>query len=115
MENKTKKKSGMYWHCHHDKLCEYVWDEQERINFIKKNKPENEIETRLRLFKKVKEKLPKDLKERGEKYYEARKKCDEAREKYKKDLEELHKKECGCSEWNGRILIFKEIEDDNIP
>ena len=86
---KQNKKSGMYWHCHHDKLCEYVWDYAERVNYIKNNKPENEIKTRLRLFKKVKGKLPKEFVEArekyveaGEKYVEAEKKLVEAGKKY---------------------------------
>ena len=53
MENK-KVISGMYFHCHHDVLCEWVYDYQERVDYIKNHKPKNEIETRLRLFKKVK-------------------------------------------------------------
>ena len=31
---------------------------------------------------------------------EARKKWDEAREKHRPFLEKLHRKECGCKEWN---------------
>jgi len=72
---KTKKLTGIYWHCHHDIICEYVYDYQERVDYIKKEKPKNEIKTRLKLFKPVKVKLPK--------------------------------KDCGCSEWNGKEIVFK--------
>ena len=141
MENKKTKKSGFYWHCHHDRLCEYVWDYDERVRAIK-TKPKNEIKTRLRLFKKVKGKLPKKLVEAGkkydegrenyedawkkydegrenyeeawkkydearEKYYEAEEKYDEAGKKYKPQLEKLHKKECGCKEWDGKEIVFE--------
>jgi len=141
---------GMFWHCHHNILCEYVYDYQERVNYIKKNKPKNEIKTRLKLFKKVKGKLPKEFVEAGkkcdkarEKYIKAEEKCDKAREKYIKarekydkarekydkawekyikaeekynkawgkyepQIEKLHKKECGCKEWNGKELVFKK-------
>ena len=74
----------MFWHCHHDVLCEYVHDYQERVDCIKKEKPEDEVETRLKLFKKVKGKLPKE-------FVEIAKKRDETREKYHKAWEKYHK------------------------
>lgn len=41
----------LYWHVHHDKLLEPLTEElQTRIDYIKANKPENEIATRLRLM-----------------------------------------------------------------
>jgi len=144
------KNKGMFWHCHHDILCEYVYDYQKRVNYIKKKKPKDEIKTRLKLFKKVKGKLPKEFVEAGKKYDKAREKydkarekyykiwnkCDKAREKYDKarekyvkaiekydkaeekyykveekykpQIKKLHKKECGCKEWNGEELVFKK-------
>ena len=132
----TKKQTGFYWHCHHDLLLEYVYDYQERVDYIKKEKPVNERKTRLKLFKKVKSKLPKDIVEAGKKYdeawkkydealkkyneawekyyevskkyYEVREKCDELIKKHKDFLEKLHKKECGCKEWNGKEIVFKD-------
>ena len=109
------KKLIWYWHCHHDIICEPVWSYKERVDYIRKDKPKNEIKTRLSLFKKVKhlEKLPKEFIKVGEKYYEASKKCAEAgkkyyeaREKYKPQLEKLHAEECACKEWNGKELVF---------
>ena len=87
---KTKIKiTGIYWHCHDNILCEYDNDYQERVEYIKAIKPKNEIETRLRLFKKVKGKLPKELIKAWEKWEKARKKwlkvkgeCAEAKDKY---------------------------------
>ena len=126
MEKVKTKKSGMYWHCHHDILCEHVWDYDERVEAIKR-KPKNEIKTRLRLFKKV-ENTPKELCEASEKYYEAIEKYgaawdkyyeasekyhkaiekyDELRGKYKNKMEKLHTKECGCKEWNGEEIVFE--------
>ena len=118
-----KTRKGFYWHVHHDKLIEWCYDYQERVDYIKSEKPTNEIETRLRLFKPVKniKGLPKEYveawkkyDEAWKKYVEARKKCDEARKKcdeaWKKcdfELEALHKKECGCKEWNGKEIVFK--------
>jgi hypothetical protein len=128
--------TGMFWHVHHNKLCEWCYDYQERVDYIKANKSKNEIETRLRLFKKVKGKLPEEFVEAEKKWAEAYKKRDEAYEKwfeaskkrnevwekldeaekkwdeaYKKylpEIEKLHKKECGCKEWNGKEIEFKE-------
>ena len=43
-----------YWHVHHDILVErLIAPVQERIDFIMKNKPKDEIEARLRLLKPV--------------------------------------------------------------
>jgi len=44
------------WHVHHDKLCERLTEPIEsRIECIRDNKPKNEIDTRLRLLKVVKD------------------------------------------------------------
>jgi len=53
-----KKQNGFYWHIHHDKLIEWCYNYRERVYFIKKYKPKNEIKTRLRLCQPVKGKLP---------------------------------------------------------
>ena len=110
-----KVKQGFYWHVHHDMLLEYCYDYEERVNYIKNYKLQGEIETRLRLFKPVKGKLPKDLIKIGQKLGEAERKLDEAvrkldeiLEKHKPFLEKLHKKECGCKEWNGKRIVFEE-------
>jgi len=135
------KNIGFTWHCHHNVLAEWCFGYNERENAIKTTKPKNEIETRLRLFKFVKGKLPLELVEARQrrdeawqrrdeawqrwvearqKWTEARQKCDEARQKYyearqkpyealskhKDFLEVLHKKECGCKEWNGNEIVF---------
>ena len=118
----------MFWHCHHDNLAEWCYDYQERVDYIKKAKPKNEIETRLKLFKPVKGKLPKEFVEAGKKCDEAGKKYDEAGKKYDKawkkydeawkkyfeawrkfkpEIKRLHSKECGCKEWNGKEIVFK--------
>jgi len=113
---------GMYWHCHHDELLEWVYDKKERVDYIKANKPKSEVKTRLKLFKKVKGKLPKEYEKAWEKTREALEKAREAwealekareawekaREKYKPQIEKLHKKECGCKEWNGEEIVFEE-------
>jgi hypothetical protein len=117
-KNKIK---GFFWHVHHDKLLEWCYDYDERVNYIKTEKPSNEIQTRLRLMKPVREELPKEFVKAYKKWVEADKKWVEARKewdeackrlyeaytKYAPQLETLHKKECGCKEWNGRKLVFK--------
>ena len=45
----------LYWHIHHDQLVENLTEPlKNRIDYIKKEKPEDEIELRLKLLKKVK-------------------------------------------------------------
>ena len=73
-----KIKSGLAFHCHHDQLYEFVYDYDERVRFIKANKPQKEQELRLRLFKLIPLELvhSKDNKE-----YQAFIKTGEARDK----------------------------------
>ena len=44
---------GMAFHVHHDKLVEYAWSFKERVEYIKRAKPLEEQELRLRLFKLI--------------------------------------------------------------
>jgi len=53
-------KSGLAFHCHHDVLLEFVYDYDERVEYIKNYKPESEQELRLRLFKMIPEELIPD-------------------------------------------------------
>ena len=39
----------------------------------------------------------------------ARDKADKALDTCKAEIEALHKKECGCSEWNGKEIVFKKM------
>jgi len=56
MKTKTPK---YYWHIHHEILVESLTEPlKNRIKYIKEEKPEDEIELRLRLIKPVKGKLP---------------------------------------------------------
>lgn len=57
---------GFAFHCHHDKLFEYVHDYDERVRFIKNRKPEDERELRLRLFQIIPDvRLPSNLVDTG--------------------------------------------------
>jgi len=133
------KNAGFTWHCHHTVLLEFCYDYNKRKNIIKTTKSKNEIETRLRLFKFVKGKLPGGIIKTGQKQAKAWQKWQEAwvscgtswqeyneawlkynavgqewkkaLSKYKNRLEALHKQECGCKEWNGKEIVFpKEIK-----
>ena len=146
-----KKEEGFTWHCHHNILMEWCYDYETRVEIIKANKPANEIPTRLRLFKFVKGKLPKEIIENGRKrketerklgearlkwgearrkwhetelneawrkYDEAWRKYDEAWQELNKsisrhlpELEALHKRECGCKEWNGSEIVFGKKQE----
>ena len=51
-----------FWHIHHsDWLLNWSFDIQERIDYIKAEKPKHEVETRLRLLKPVQGALPPQL------------------------------------------------------
>src|SRR3990167_4573543 len=88
---------GFYWHVHHDKLIEWCYNYQERVEAIKE-KPKNEIETRLRLLKPV-----KNFKVLPKKWVEAYKKRDEAYKKlveaYKKLVEAYKKRDEAYIKW----------------
>jgi len=67
------------WHIHHEVLVEPLTEPIEnRIAFIRTNKPDDEIETRLRLLKPVQGVLPVAVVEAWKAYDEAWKAYDEA-------------------------------------
>ena len=124
-------KPKFYWHIHHDTLVETLTEPIEnRIKYIKENKPKSEIALRLKLLRPVKGKLPKEFIEARnehdeankryhealEKYIEAWNKRDKACKKYIKEMKKyrplilaLHEKECSNCTWNEeRQNIFKE-------
>jgi len=133
-----KVKSGLAFHVHlltfsnnlpqYDTLFEFCHDYDERVRFIKQNKPIEERELRLRLFQLIPEdKLPRGTKaydKAGKAYYKAREAydkaeeaCDKAREDCnkawetyfranKEALEKLHSELCPNCPWDGKS-IFK--------
>ena len=77
-----------YWHVHHDILVEPLTEPIEnRIAFIKANKPKEEVETRLRLLKPIKALLPVDVVKTWEAYDKAREAHVKAREAHVKAWE----------------------------
>ena len=109
-------KPRVYWHIHHDQLFQYKTGTiKNRIAFIKREKPKEEIAIRLRLLKPVKGPLPVKL----DKAVAARKKAwgayvkagavyDKAGAACKPQLEALHKRECRGCPWNGETIFPKE-------
>ena len=123
-------KVGVYWHVHHDRLVEWCRDYDERVAYIKAQKPIEEQELRLRLFQPVKGKLPVAFVKAWEVCNKAWEACRKAREAYgkareayvkageayvkareacRKDILALHDQECiGCP-WDGEA-IFPKVE-----
>jgi hypothetical protein len=67
-----------YWHIHHDILVELLTEPLEnRVKYIKENKPKNEVGLRLKLLKPVKGKLPNEV-------IKTTKACDKAWKAYNK-------------------------------
>lgn len=66
-------REGFAFHCHHDVLVEYVYDYQERVDYINKHKPKGERKLRLRLFKIIPDdRIPEELLEANDAYNKAR-------------------------------------------
>ena len=83
-----------YWHIHHGTLFEPLTEPIEnRIAYIKENKPQQEVATRLRLLHKVKD--TRALRH-------AMAVNDHAA------IEKLHKKECPDCPWNGKTIFPEE-------
>ena len=114
------------WHVHHNVLIELLTEPIEnRIKYIKKFKPKNEIELRLKLLKVVRGKLPKEFDEAWQKdveiwkeYDEARQKYDEAWQKYDSAGQEYDEARQKCDEawqkyykaWQEYLEVYKKYE-----
>ena len=132
----SKRKAGYFWHVHHEILVEYSEDIDERIEYIKNNKPLKEINIRLKLLRKVKGVLPKVYRDAykvyrdaykvyrdadkanwdtykvyRDTYYKTCQDVDKARQDaykvYRDEIEALHKKECPNCPWNGNTIFTK--------
>lgn len=125
-----ERKQVWAFHCHHDVLAEWCWDYDGRVRAIKRDKPTEEQELRLRLFKLIPiDRVPSDLLKAGEAYYKAVKAFDKAREAYDKAgkayykargafdkavftalplLEELHRELCPNCPWDGKTIFSRE-------
>ena len=109
---------GLAVHVHHDILVEYCYDYKGRVEYIKANKPKEEQEIRLRLFKilpkKAEKDIPKGYLEANKalnEAYKARNEADKAFSEANKawsetDKDAFHAKWCGSKNWNGSKLVF---------
>lgn len=103
-----------YWHLHHLELIEVATEPiKNRIAYIKKYKPLEEVPLRLKLLKKVRGRLSFKLR-----YFSWLEKLNASRYRAEsldyelqnptmyKEIETLHKKECApdCP-WNGRTIF----------
>ncbi len=112
----------LYWHCHHEVLCEFVGNPQERIDYIKEAKDDSEVDIRLRLFQPVKGKLPPAVAKAGAAYISARAARDKAEaacikaraarvkaiKTHREEIEALHAKECLDCPWDGKTIFPEE-------
>ncbi len=123
-------KSGFAFHVHHDVLIEWCYDYIERVAKIEANKPKNEQELRLHLFKLIPvDKLPPELVKAQDVYDQDaydRDAYDKARDVHNKardarvkardvyvkardacmpDLIELHKELCPDCSWDGKSIF----------
>ena len=112
-------KYTLYWHIHHEVLCEGTFDIEERIKYIKENKNKDEIPLRLKLMVPVKnpERLPPEFikaQEACNKAWEAYTKAWEAYTKVRKacapEIEKLHKEEHPECPWNGKTIFSKKVD-----
>ena len=72
--------TGFFWHVHHRVLLEWCYDYDGRASFISEQKREDQKETRLRLFKPVKGKLPQEVVEAWQAIDKAWQAIDKARQ-----------------------------------
>ena len=101
-----------YWHVHHEVLCEALTEPiQNRIDYIKSDKPASEVETRLRCMTPVLHpgELPAKWREAYAKLEEAGAKWREAGAKCLPQLEALHKKEHPDCPWDGKTIFPEKV------
>ncbi len=85
-KNLNSDATDFWWHVHHEILVETLTEPvRARINYIKSDKPKNEVELRLQLMKPVLGKIPST----------------------DKGWEKLHKQECKKCPWNGKTIFSK--------
>ena len=72
--------TGFFWHVHHKVLLEWCYSYNERASYISEQKREDQKETRLRLFKPVKGKLPQEVVEAWQAIDKAWQAIDKARQ-----------------------------------
>ena len=99
------------WHVHHDRLLEPLTEPiGNRIAYIKANKSKHEVETRLRLLKPVKGRLPWEVVKAWEAYGKAWEAYGKAVLDHKDEIEALHREECPNCPWDGETIFPEKVE-----
>ncbi len=125
MKKRRKSTGKLYWHIHHDQLIEMATEPiARRRMYIRAYKPLCERETRLRCLQPVKGRLPDEVVEAFRLYdgtlqnharvwkfrnlvstpYAASLNLQMVLQKYEKEINRLHDKECDCN-WDGTTLF----------
>ena len=107
---------GAAFHCHHKQLAEWVHNYDERVDYIKKMKPQSEVGLRLKLFKMIpKDRVPEELlKARVEcdkarvEWDKARVKWDKARVEWNPELIKLHEELCPDCPFDGTTIFTRK-------
>ena len=124
-------KSGVAFHCHHDRLVEFVTNYDERVAYIKQEKPPAERPLRLRLFQMVPpERLSAGLAEAVNESTRLREESDRLRAEgnrlwaestrlgveniaqHMPELLALHAELCPECPWNGQTIFGREENPD---
>ena len=107
----TQHAPGFYWHVHHREVVEWCYSYEERLDYIRRKKPTDEIPIREKLFQPVRGELPSAFveaetvydkagtarKEAWAAYIEAQAARLKAFEAHMPALLALHAEECGCN------------------
>jgi len=128
-----KKQIKAYWHVYHNRLLDFSEDINERIEYIRRCKPTDEVFLRLDLLKEVRGILPEELVKAGKAWWKAYKaykneylslthreesllnatrtfgeadtKLIKVSLKYRQEIEDLHEEECPNCPWNGWTIF----------
>ena len=106
--------TGFAFHCHHNKLVEWVSDYHQRVKYIKREKPPEEQALRLRLFKMIPpDRLPADLYKARADFAKAvadfaKVWADAARAWADVDWKSLHEELCPDCPWDGETIFRKD-------
>jgi hypothetical protein len=102
------KKSGFFWHVHHDVLVEWSDNINERIEYIKNVKPKNEVKTRLKLLQPVKGELPEEVIGAWNAFEKAKNTFNKAKDAYEKVWDTFNKtKDAYEKVWNAYDEAFE--------
>ena len=95
-----------YWHIHHDTLAEFATEPIEnRIAYIKAEKPTHERETRLRLLKPMSAEATALLAEYEKVQQAAWAEYEKVRQAAWEPLGAIHKIECPNCPWDGKTIF----------